>query len=204
MTALSRRNLLRTGAWAAPTIVAATAAPSFATSGTSLGPSSNPPVQWYAESYTQTSLADYSNNGYVDIYVHHDDPTQPGYLKVMHWASGNTLFWRPAFGAGFAMTGAVITFTLPADQVLNAVSPTGNQFGVALFNRFTSSPAGYYTVEQAQWTVTQSGNTVTLTYSGDVAAHSAAGWVFTSTPVSGAVDSNYGYHASATLSATKL
>ncbi|MEI2712204.1 MAG: hypothetical protein V9G04_02645 [Nocardioides sp.] len=200
MTPLSRRNVLRGAAWTVPAVTVVTAAPAFAASPEASGT----PISWYAESLTQTSLADYSNNGYVEIYVHHDDPSQPGYLKVMHWAYNNTLYWRPAFGAGFAMTGAVITFTLPNDQVLNAVSPTGNQFGVAQFNAFTSSPAGKYIYEQNQWSVAQSGNTVTLTYSGDVPAQSAAGWVFTSKPVSGTVDPNYAYHASATLAASAL
>lgn len=188
--------------WSVPVIAVGAAAPLAAAS------TAQPvPVNWYAQSFTDTGTPDYSNNNYTSIYVHHDDPTQPGYLKVMHWASGNTLFWRPAFAAGVAMVNPVITFTLApgglgAAQVLGAVPATANQFGVVLFNRFTSSPAGYYTVEQAQWQVSVSGNTVTLSYPGVVPAHSAAGWVFTSTPADGTVAAGTQYYADAALSAT--
>jgi hypothetical protein len=191
----SRRAVARTAAWTVPAMTLATAAPVMATS-------TSRPLLWYAESRTNLSIPDYSNHGYTAIYVNHYDPVQPGYLKVMHWAAGNTLYWRPALGVGLALDDGVIVFTLPDDQVLDAVAPDGSQGGVALFNRFTSSPSGVYTVEQAQWAISVSGNTVTLVYSGTLPAQSAALWVFTSHPASGPVLPDYDYTASATFTAT--
>ena len=196
--ALSRRALARGAAWSVPALTLSAAAPVLAASPTGC------PVTWYAESRTNLSLPDFSNNGYTAIYVNHTAAVQPGYLKVMHWASpdNTTLFWRPALGVGTEHTDSVITFTIPEGQVLDTVSFNGNQFDVGRFNAFTSSPAGAYSVEMAQWVVSQSGNTVTLMYAGPLPAHSGAGWVFTSKPVGGgAIDPNTDYTASATYTA---
>lgn len=78
--ALSRRALARGAAWSVPALTLSAAAPVLAASPTGC------PVTWYAESRTNLSLPDYSNNGYTAIYVNHTAAVQPGYLKVMHWA----------------------------------------------------------------------------------------------------------------------
>lgn len=101
--ALSRRALARGAAWSVPALTLSAAAPVLAASPTGC------PVTWYAESRTNLSLPDYSNNGYTAIYVNHAAAVQPGYLKVMHWASpdNTTLFWRPALGVGTEHTDSV-------------------------------------------------------------------------------------------------
>ena len=104
------------------------AAPALAASGTS-----GTAVPWYAESRTNLSLPDYSNNGYTATYVHHTDPVQPGYLKVMRWVYNGTFDWRPALGVGVAMNNPTIVFTVADDQTLGTVSATHDYIASATF-----------------------------------------------------------------------
>ena len=59
--ALSRRALARGAAWSVPALTLSAAAPVLAASPTGC------PVTWYAESRTNLSLPDFSNNGYTAI-----------------------------------------------------------------------------------------------------------------------------------------
>ncbi len=84
-------------------------------------------VNWYAQSFMDTDIADYQNTGYLYKVAKNHTATDPGVFEVQHWMSGSTLFWRIPVATDYAIDNAKITVNLPA-EFNYTVSPNGYDY----------------------------------------------------------------------------
>lgn len=104
----SRRAVVRTAAWAAPTAAVSMAAPAFASSEAPIDPGAPGPTtppetctpevigDWYSASFIRTTDYVYENHNWMSTET--PDSTPSGVLEMQHWAEPGfaTLRWRLA------------------------------------------------------------------------------------------------------------
>ncbi|EKK0954714.1 peptidase, partial [Enterococcus faecalis] len=148
-------------------------------------------VDLNAKSVMDTNLDDYSNNGYlekvrnpnnhpkIDSSNSDENLYGPGNLEVQHWQSGSNESttiqnWRIVFATDYAINNAILTVTLPYDNVTltNVTDWVINQYYPAVTNN-----NNLYTNHLVPLDISFNGNIATINF-GNIVGYSAFGMVF--------------------------
>ncbi|MDO5635276.1 MAG: hypothetical protein Q4G34_10475 [Micrococcus sp.] len=206
---ISRRRLTQGLAWSVPAVAAVSAAPLAAASEPGETPvDPKPPVDpeppktgacdckvhWTADAVIDTTLDDYSNNGYGVIKK--DDC---GYLKTQHWGnpSATKVYWRIPMGTTHAIKAGTQLVLAPTTGNWTVDATVQDQTGTGAFARFTTitdrfgnAPSGTLT-----WTVQDGKLIVTLP---EMPADSHIIFTVSGTPSRSVNDGIYGGEATVT------
>ena len=151
-------------------------------------------VDLNAKSVMDTNLDDYSNNGYLEKVKNpnnhsstdssntDEDLYGPGNLEVQHWQNGpndatKTQNWRVVFATDYAINNAVLTVTLPYDNVsvTNVTDWVINRYYPAVTNN-----NNIYTNYLVPLDISFNGNVATINF-GNIVGYSAFGMIFSKT-----------------------